>query len=136
MRARRSTVLAFLALALVASLIGGLLLSVHRSMERRRGPSHRFPVLPGETFLTDDRAAAVAREAMARDGYAAASWRAIEDDRSKAPDGRPDRFFARNAIDPARGVVDFHFVDDPRRQRSVAVEMRDGEITAQGFWPK
>src|SRR5688500_18728678 len=86
----------------------------------------------GETVLTDDRAAAIGREVMNLDGFPEPAWKVMNDDRTKAPDGRPDRSLTRNTIDPNQGFVSFHRDDSPTPQRLVNIELRDEEITAQG----
>src|SRR5678815_4254583 len=104
---RRLLIIASMFLTLVIIGVGGALFAINRAIESRNGPIHRFPFPARETFLTDDRAAAIGREVMNRDGYTESTWRMLEDDRSKAPDGRPDRFFLRNILDPNQGVVSF-----------------------------
>jgi hypothetical protein len=56
----------------------------------------------------------------------------MSDNRRKDPDGRPNRFLARNTINPNQGSVYFHCENSPTPQRSVNIELRDGEVTAQG----
>jgi hypothetical protein len=69
---------------------------------------------------------------MNQDGFPESGWRMMEDDRSKAPDGRPDRFFLRNTIDPNQGVVSFYCEKSQTPTRYVNIEMKNGEVTAQG----
>lgn len=68
---------------------------------------------------------------MNRDGFVESAWKLMGDDRTKAPDGRPDQFLTRNTISPNQGSVTFHCEDSATPQRSVLIELRDGEITAQ-----
>ena len=129
---RRLVIIASICLTLVLVGVGGILLAINRAVDSRSGPVHRFAVPAGETFLTDDRAAAIGREVMNRDGFPETTWKLMNDDRTKAPDGRPDRFLTRNTINPNQGSVYFHCNNSPTPQRFVNIELRDGEITAQG----
>ena len=129
---RRLLVIATTLLALVVIGVGGILFAIKHAIDARSGPVHRFPAPAGETFLTDDRAAAIGREVMNRDGFPESEWKLMTDDRTKAPDGRPDQFLTRNTINPNQGYVYFHCNDSPTPQRFIQVELRDGEITAQG----
>ena len=95
----------------------------------------RFTISPyprAKPFLTDDRAAAIGREVMSRDGFPESAWKLMSDDRTKAPDGRPDQFLTRNTINANQGYVYFRCENSPTPQRFVNIEQRDGEITAQG----
>ena len=112
--------------------VGGLLLAINHAIDSRSGPIHRFSLPAGETFLTDDRAAAIGREVMNRDGFRESDWKLMNDDRTKAPDGRPDQFLTRNTINPNQGSVYFHNANSPTSQRFVNIEVREGTITAQG----
>ena len=129
---RRRITIASIVIALVVASVGGILLRINRAIESLSGPIYHFPVPAGESFLTDDRAAVVAREVMNRDGYPEAAWKLLGDDRTKAPDGRPDRNMARNGINPNRGFVSFYSANSRPHQRFVSIEIHDGEITAQG----
>ena len=129
---RRLVIIASICLTLIVVGVGGILLAINRAIDSRSGPVHRFAVPAGETFLTDDRAAAIGREVMNRDGFPESAWKLMNDDRTKAPDGRPDRFLTRNTINPNQGSVYFHCDDSATPQRFVNIELRDGEITARG----
>ena len=129
---RRPLIIAGVLVALVGVGVGGLLFAICRAVDSRSGPVHRFPLPAGETFLTDDRAAAIGREVMNRDGFPESEWRLMNDDRTKAPDGRPDQFLTRNTINPSEGSVYFYNANSPTPQRFVNIELRDGTITAQG----
>ena len=56
----------------------------------------------------------------------------MSDDRTTAPDGRPDRFLTRNTSDANQGYVYFHCDNSPTPQRIVQIELRGAEIIAQG----
>jgi hypothetical protein len=129
---RKVVTIAGVVLALVIIGAGATLVAVQRAVESRTSPVHRFPLPAGETFLTDDRAASIGREVMNRDGFPQSAWKVMTDDRSKAPDGRPDRFLTRNTVNHNQGSVYFHCDNSPTPQRFVNIEFRDGEITAQG----
>ena len=117
----------------LAAGVGGILFAIGYAIsESRRGPVHRFPLPAGETFLTDDRAAAIGREVMNRDGFPEAAWKLMTADDGKAPDGRPDRFLSRNTVDANQGTLHFHCENSPTPERFVRIELRDGEITARG----
>ena len=129
---RRLLIIASAGLALVVVGVGGIFFAINRAIDSRSGPVHRFPVSAGETFLTDDRAATIGREVMNRDGFPEPAWKLMTDDRTEAPDGRPDRFLTRNTINPNRGCVSFHCDNSPTPDRFVNIELRDGKFTAQG----
>jgi hypothetical protein len=129
---RRLLTIASTCLVLILVGVGGILFAIKRAVDSRSGPVHRFPVPAGETFLTDHRAVAVGREVMNRDGFPESAWRLMTDDRTKAPDGRPDQFLTRNTIDPNQGSVFFYCADSPTPARYVNVAVRNREITAQG----
>jgi hypothetical protein len=129
---RRVFIIAGVVLALVGAGVGGILLAIDHAINSRSGPVHRFPIEAGETFLADDRAAAIGREVMNRDGFPESAWKLMNDDRSKAPDGRPDQFLLRNGTNADHGVVWFHCDSSPTPERYVNIELRDGEIKAQG----
>jgi hypothetical protein len=129
---QRALILGGAGLVLLVLGVIGLRYMVHHAVDSALGPVHRFPVPEGETFLTDDRAAAVAREVMNRDGYPETAWRLLEDGRSKSPDGLPDVYLARNASNPNQGYVTFRSDDAAQPQRTVNLELRDGEIEASG----
>ena len=129
---RRLLIIATTLLALVVIGVGGILFAIKHAIDARNGPVHRFRAPAGETFLTDDRAAAIGREVMNRDGFPESEWKLMTDDRTKAPDGRPDQFLTRDTINPNQGYVYFRCDDSPTPQRFIQVELRDGEITAQG----
>ena len=126
---RRLLTTASILLALIAIGVVGIVFALNQTIESGSGPVHRFPLLEGETFLTDERAAAIGREVMNRDGFPEAEWKLASDDRSKAPNGRPDQFLTRNTIDPNQGYVSFY---SGNSARFVSVELRDGTITAAG----
>jgi hypothetical protein len=116
--------------------------------DSRSGPVHVFALTPVPPFLSDETALAKAREALARDGLDVARWRPIEDDRSKAPDGTPDRHLVRNTLDPNHGSILFVYVPPttaegtaaaapPRNpSRIVNVELADGRVRCQVILPK
>jgi hypothetical protein len=129
---RRLVIITSISLALIVVGVGGILFAINRAIDSRSGPVHRFPVAAGETFLTDDRAATIGREVMKRDGFPESAWKLMTDDRTKAPDGRPDQFLTRNTINPNQGSVYFHCDNSAAPQRFVNIELRDGQIMAQG----
>ncbi len=129
---QRFPIIASIVLALIVVGVGGIYFAISRAVESRSGPIHRFAIPSGETFLTDDRAAVIGREVMNRDGFPESAWKLMTDDRAKAPDGRPDQFLTRNPSNPNEGFVYFHCDNSPTPQRFVNIELREGEITAQG----
>jgi len=129
---RHRITIASIVLTLIVASVGGILLRIHRAIESLSGPVHHFSVPASESFLTDERAAAVAREVMNRDGYPEAGWKLMEYDHTKAADGRPDRNMTRNSVNPNRGTVYFYSANSPTPQRFVGIELQDGKITAQG----
>lgn len=104
-----------LAILLVVSIVllaGVLAVWALTTWERRFG--EQFVILeakrpntaPG-AFLTEDDALAIANSAMEAAGYPTDQWLVVPDDRTQAPDGRPDGYFVRNSIDPHRGTFMF-----------------------------
>ena len=112
--------------------VGSVLFRINLAANARLGPLHRFTASGGDTFLTEEHAIAIARDVMNRDGFPESAWRMMEDDRSKAPDGRPDRYVVRNDDNPNRGMIYFHCDSSPTPQRFVHVEFRGDQIEAQG----
>jgi hypothetical protein len=133
---RRVIIIAGTLIALAALTVGGMLYAINRGMNARLGPLHRFPASAGESFLTDERAVVIAREVMKRDGFPESAWKLMEDDRTKAPDGRPDRYLTRNLNVPNDWMIYFHCDNSPTQQRFVHLEFRNGEITARGEFGK
>jgi hypothetical protein len=133
---RKSLNFASILLALAGIAIGAVIVAVKSENDRRSGPVHHFPVLPGETFLAEDRAITITREVMSRDGLVESRWMIVPDDRSKAPDGRPDRYLFRNGQNLNRGMIHFHLDGARMSDRLVTIEWGNGEITAQGTFGK
>jgi len=129
---RRLLIVTGIILTLIVVGIAGVLLAVNHAIDARSGPIHHFAVPAGETFLTDERAAAIGRDVMELDGYPKSTWTLMTDDRTKAPDGRPDQYLTRNSINANRGFVYFYSASSPTPQRFVNIELRNGEITGQG----
>jgi hypothetical protein len=133
---RRVIIIAGTLMALAVLAVGGMLYAINRGMNARLGPVHRFAAPAGESFLTDERAVVIAREVMKRDRFPESAWKLMEDDRTKAPDGRPDRYLTRNLNDPNDGMIYFHCDNSPTPQRFVHLEFRNGEIAARGEFGK
>jgi hypothetical protein len=76
-------------------------------VDRRAGPVHVFKGATTRPFLSESDALAKAREAMAMDGLDVTRWQPRADDRSKAPDGTPDRYLVRNATNANQGTIVF-----------------------------
>ena len=129
---RRLITIACALMALAVLAVGGMLYALNRGTNARLGPIHRFAAPAEEQFLTDDRAVVIAREVMKRDGFPESAWKLMQDDRSTAPNGRPDLYLVRNAHDPNGGMIYFHCDNSPPPQRFVHLELRNGEITARG----
>ncbi len=133
---RRVFIIAGTLMAIAVLTVGGMLYAIHRAENARLGPVHRFPVLAGESFLSDERAVEIAREVMKRDRLPESAWKLMEDDRTKAPDGRPDRYLSRNLDDPNIGMIAFYSDHSQTPTRYVNLEFRNGEITARGAFGK
>ena len=137
---RRRLIATSVALALIVIAAVGIVLAINRAVDRvidsRSGPVHHFPIPAGETFLTDDRAAAIGREVMNRDGFAESDWELMTDDRSKAPDGRRDPSTTFRTGGAHQVSVRFHCPTSPTPIRYVNVEWREDEITARGVFGK
>lgn len=125
----------------VASLLTvlGLLAAAPRAIEfaikeARTGPLHTLQLRDQPEFLTDETALEVACSAMSLDGLDMAEWKPQEDDRTKAPDGTPDRHLVRSTFDPNRGL---HSVRARRSSyRIVVIELHEGRIECQVWLPK
>lgn len=100
----------------------------------RGGPLHTFRLRDQPDFLSDETALECASLAMSLDGLERAEWKPSEDDRTEAPDGTPDRYLVRNALDPNRGFVQFVRPDGATRQ--VFVQFQDGRVECQVWRPK
>lgn len=107
-------------------------------LESHFGPSHEYTVEPAPRFLTNDLAVSKAQETLRLDGYDLSAWRPLKDDRSKAPDGTPDEYLVRNAIDPNRGQI--QFVDTRNRDRNpsrvVLMELKGDRLKCEVETPK
>jgi hypothetical protein len=132
--------LSFLILALVvfAGIVIGVRLVVNRIdravKDAHSGPMHVFKLASTPAFLTDEIALSKAREALSLDGYDTSAWQPGEDDRSKAPDGTPDRYLVRNTLDPNRGSI--RFLDKRVDSRYVQVELKGDRVHCQVIIPK
>jgi hypothetical protein len=133
---RRRLIIASIFLGVIVAGVAGILFAINRTIESRNGPVYHFTVPKEETFLTDDRAASVAREVMNRDGLPESAWELMKDNRTRSPDDRPDQYLTRGTINSNQGSVHFYCANAPRPQRYVNVELRNGEITAQGSFGK
>ncbi len=58
-------------------------------------------------FLAEQTALSVAQGALDMVRLWRTNWYPVPDDRTAAPDGRRDRFLARNTSNPKRGVIAF-----------------------------
>ena len=86
--------------ALIVFLAGG-----HWGLQQ----SHRFVfhIAQPPPFLSEDLAISNAVEALRQKGLSRKSWAPRPDARTSAPTGEPDRFLARNLVNPNRGVLLF-----------------------------
>lgn len=101
----------------------------------RQGPEHRFELNPPPPFLTETMALEKARESLQLDGFDPTEWDAVKDDRTKAPDGRPDEYFLRNTLNPNEGSIQF-VRRDRRAVRSVVLELHDSTLVTHIWIPK
>ena len=139
--AKRTRIVAAAVAALVVPAVGFVVISAwidKRVKESRSGPTHAFDIRPAPPFLPDAVALEKARESLARDGYDVSVWRPSEDDRTKAPDGTPDRYLVRNAIDPNSGWIGFRdtSASDLNPQRIVDVELKGERLECVVVTPK
>jgi hypothetical protein len=104
----------------------------------RSGPPHAFDLHPAPPFLPEAVALEKARQSLLLDGYDVSVWRASDDDRTKAPDGTPDRYLVRNALDPNSGWIGFRDTSgsDPNGQRIVTVELKSNRVECVVVTPK
>lgn len=101
----------------------------------RSGPLHAFRINDPPAFLTESLALSMALEALDSDGLNSKEWAAQEDDRSKAPDGTPDRYLVRNTLNPNHGTILF-VRHDKALVRYVRVELHGDVIECQVWRPK
>lgn len=78
-----------------------------RVAENRCGQQHVFPIKNTRTFLPDDVALNLARQALEAQGFNTNRWLPETYSRTWAPDGTKDRFLCRNKIDDRRGIITF-----------------------------
>jgi len=104
----------------------------------RSGPLHVYDIHPAPPFLPEAVALEKARQSLALDGYDVSAWRASDDDRTKPPDGTPDRFLVRNAIDPSSGWILFRDTSgkDQNPDRIVTVELKGDQVECVVVTPK
>jgi hypothetical protein len=84
----------------------------------------------GTAFLAEADTLRIAGDAMNAAGYPTDSWRPQKDDRSKAPDGRPDEYLVRNTIDPNSGWIMYQNPsrEDWYRDLFVKFEKKDDQL--------
>jgi hypothetical protein len=99
------------ALAGVAAVFVGAVVwfsfALERALEKRNGPKHVFALTEQAPFLQEAVALEKAHQALLRDGFTGEAWQPVEDGRTAAPDGRPDRHLARNSTYPLEGSLIF-----------------------------
>ena len=139
-RDRRRFLAVLLACAALVAVTGALVFLsgyVDRRMKAERsGPVHVFMLGGAPRFLTDELALEHTRRALALDGYDLAAWEPLWADQSKAPDGTPDRYLARNGEDPNAGTVRFVNMGDSNPTRIVQVELKGERLECRIVIPK
>lgn len=103
-----------------------------RVTEARSGPRQTYPLPNGAAFLTEKEALSMAIETLRRSGYAAADWRPVPDDRTKAPDGTRDKYLLRQRD----GRSSMMFISDKASPRTVHFEHEGDRITAYVYVDK
>ncbi len=93
--------------AAIVAMIWGLCSFDARVLDRFMILKTRRPWPAGAAFLTETEALRIADLAMEAAGYPTSGWLPLKDDRSQAPDGRPDEYLVRNTIDPNDGMIMF-----------------------------
>jgi hypothetical protein len=79
--------------------------------------------------LDEEFALQVARDTLRQEGLDPSEWRPVESvGKWKGPNGKCDKFFARN-LDPNRGYV--QFVTEDHQTRFVSVELETTRITGR-----
>jgi hypothetical protein len=132
LRLRNPMGMAVFLVFVTGTVVAGILVADMYASDPLSGPVYRFPLLPGETSLNDDRAVTIAQDVMKRDGFTESSWTMLHGDPSEPLKGRAEHFLSRDAKNTNRGHIYFDFAGSPRRGRFVFIELHDGEITAQG----
>lgn len=138
-RATKTRILSWAAAIVVVLLGGGVVLLPWWAHAARRavsqGPEHRFELDGRPAFLSEEVALDMARETLRRDGYDPNRWEPLDDGRTTAPDGRPDRHFARNALDPNSGYVQFSR-SEPWGALTVSLELDGATIVSHVWQPR
>jgi hypothetical protein len=68
---------------------------------------YTFETALDSPFLSEETALKYSRRAIANHVENEAQWIPLQDERTQSPDGRRDRFLARNSLNPNRGVIVF-----------------------------
>ena len=81
--------------------------------------------------MTDELALQKAKETLVLEGKDLDKWKPNEDDRTKSPDGVPDSFLVRNALDSNKGFIVFYGPENSGIQ--VSLELKGNKLQCQSF---
>ncbi len=105
------------------------------NMVKKRTTLHTFEVNEVPRFLTEETAIAFGRKALTEDGFDVAAWEVSEDGRTIDPDGRTDKYTARNSLNPNRVSMLFQNKADGRI-RCFDVELEGKQVVCAVTIPK
>lgn len=90
----KGTAPSILPMLLAAMASGGCIISTGQ----RSGPEYVFPLETAPAFLSEETAMEKARATLAVEGYNVEQWKPtrVDQPRTRAPDGSPDRYLVRH----------------------------------------
>lgn len=122
-------------LCVVVLMCMGVVLS--KGLGQSRDLTHVYELSATPKYLSEDVALAKAIETMAAEGYDMRSWAAALDGRTTSPDGRADRYLARNGINPNRGTIVFRRnMGGQYEERAVAIELSESHLSCRVLQPR
>lgn len=124
-------VLAAIILVAIILLLWGHGLVLWLERKASLSPERVFYLKEKPPFLTEALALEKARESLALDGLDVSLFEPEKDDRSKAPDGRPDQYLLRNTINDNDGSIMFRSKTDRHLDRTVDIELKENIVTCQ-----
>jgi hypothetical protein len=108
---------------------GALFLLTSAWQKAMSGPRHEWVLPDRPPFLTEQLAMTKGTETLVLDGFSPMDWKPWADDRTKAPDGQPDRFLLRNTINHNLGTIMYQ--KDNGQVRFVSVELVGDRVICQ-----
>jgi hypothetical protein len=131
---RRRLVILVVAILVVIGVITGATMFVD-NMVKKRTSSHSFELDNMHRFLPEEIAIAFGRKALALEDADPAEWEPQEDGRTLDPDGRVDKYGARNLVNPKRVSILFRNKTNGH-VRCVDVEIEEKRVVCAVTIPK